>query len=55
MNMSQTTLAEKVGISQSAISMIENGERTPSLGVLLKLADVLGCTVGDLLENDTPA
>lgn len=50
--MSQTELAEKAGVTQSAISMIENGDRMPSLNVLTRIAEALGCTAADLLKED---
>lgn len=42
-------LAEKIGVVQGAISLYENGMRTPSVEVLTKLADVLQCTTDELL------
>ena len=47
--MTQAELAEKVGVTQGAISMIENGDRSPSLEVLIKLASVLNCKLDDLV------
>lgn len=49
MHMTQAELAEKVGVTQGAISMIENGDRSPSLDVLIKLASVLNCKLDDLV------
>lgn len=49
MHMTQAELAEKVGVTQGAISMIENGDRSPSLEVLIKLASVLNCKLDDLV------
>lgn len=51
LNMTQAKLAEKVGITQGAISMIERGERVPSLDVIIKLAEALGCTVDELIDK----
>lgn len=48
--MTQTELAERVQVQQSTISMIETGERTPSLPMMIRLATALGVTVNDLLE-----
>lgn len=48
--MTQTELAEKVGVTQGAISMIENGDRSPSLDVLIRLASALNCTLDDLVK-----
>ena len=41
-----------VGVSQGAISMIENGERTPSLPVMAKIANALNCTIDDIYKSD---
>lgn len=41
-------VAEDLGISYSAISMYENGERAPRPAVMVKLADYYGTTVGAL-------
>lgn len=54
-NMTQAVLAEKTGVTQGAISMIENGDRNPSLEVLLKIAEALGCNIGDLYKQETSA
>lgn len=50
--MKQSELAEKAGITQGAISMIENGDRTPSLPVMVRIAAALNCTVDDLLATE---
>ncbi len=40
--MTQTQLAQQVGISRQMISAIEKGERRPSVEVAQKIANVLG-------------
>ena len=45
---SSEKLAEKSGISSSAINYIENGKRSPTLETLKKLADALDCCIEDL-------
>ena len=47
---SQRELAERVGVSQTTIALIESGDREPSLDVLRRLAQALGVTVSELLE-----
>ncbi len=48
-------LATAVGVRNVYISQIENNHRIPSRDVLLKIAEVLGVTVGFLLmETDIP-
>ena len=43
--LTQTDLANLIGVSQSRISMIEAGENDIRLGTLAKLADALGATL----------
>ena len=47
-NLSQDRLASAVGVTQRYIGFIEAGDRTPSLKVAKKIADVLGSTVDDI-------
>ena len=45
----QAELAEKLGLrSASAITMWESGERNPKSSIIPKIAETLGCTVGEL-------
>ena len=39
LNLSQTELANKIGVSQRSISDFENGNRSPDARILIKLAD----------------
>lgn len=48
-NMRQLTVAKRMGVDASVISMIESGRRKPSLDTLVKLADALGSSIDDLL------
>lgn len=47
----QEDLAAKVGCSQPHLSCLERGERSPSLILLLRLAEALGCSVMDLVPR----
>jgi transcriptional regulator with XRE-family HTH domain len=50
--LTQTELAKKAGVSQSAIGMIESGQRKePHPHTLAKLAKALGVPTADLLED----
>lgn len=49
--LTQTALAEKVGVSQQAVSFWETGERYPRTADLPRLASVLGVTVDELLRE----
>jgi len=48
-NLSQGQLAMRVGVDRSYITKIEQGHRTPAVGVLLRLAAYLGCAIDDLI------
>lgn len=47
-HISQEKLAELLGIKRYELSYYENGRTIPSFDTVLKMAEVLGCTVGDL-------
>jgi transcriptional regulator with XRE-family HTH domain len=47
--MSQSQLARKIGIQQSQVARLENGERHPSLDRIVALAEAVGVQVRDLL------
>lgn len=53
---SQENLAKKLGLSVASVASYEIGRVTPSIEVLIKLADVFGVTVDYILErtNDEP-
>lgn len=47
-NLTREKLAESIGVSVSAISMYENGDRIPRDGVKIKLASFYGKTVQEI-------
>ena len=47
--LSQKSLADKVGISVSYVSMLERGQRSPPLETVEKMAKALGVTPSNLL------
>jgi len=47
--LSQTQLAEQIGITQAFMSELEKGKKTPSVDVLEKLCGALGCSADYLL------
>lgn len=51
-NFSQRQLAEKVGVTQVAISQYESGESVPRINIAMKLADVFGVTCEELCGKD---
>ena len=48
-NLTQLQLAEKLGITDRAVSKWENGKSLPDASVMLELCALLGITVNDLL------
>ena len=48
----QKELAKKISVSTKCISMWETGDRNPSISMLKKLAEVLGCTADKLLDTE---
>ncbi len=47
-HLSQTQLANKIEISNSHISELENGKKTPSLDLLFKYADCFNVSVAQI-------
>lgn len=50
--MTQSELAERINISTVSLSRYENGVRNPRATELSKMAEVLGCSVDELLRDD---
>lgn len=50
-NISQTQLALKMGVSQQAVAKWETGESFPRAEKLIQLAEVLNCTIDELLKG----
>lgn len=48
----QSIIAEYLQVDQSLISKIEKGEREASTDVLKKLADLFGCQVSAIINED---
>jgi transcriptional regulator with XRE-family HTH domain len=46
------SVAEQIGVTGAHLSRLENGERQPSIGVLLELARVYQTTIGALLGEE---
>lgn len=46
--MTQQQLADKLGIQRTLLSFYENGRAIPEYSLVQKMAEALGCTVGDL-------
>lgn len=54
MRWSQPLLAERLDASVEYVSLVERGERLPSLGMLLRCAKVLGVSLADLFSGQSP-
>jgi transcriptional regulator with XRE-family HTH domain len=48
--MTQEQLAERSRSNKPFISNLERGRTTPTLGMLIRLADALDCQVGELVD-----
>src|SRR6476620_7079559 len=55
MGLTQEALAQFLGVKREMISYYENGTREPSVEMLLKLADLFGCELEDLIEDNPEA
>ena len=51
LDMSQETLAERVGIAQESLSRMEKGFIAPRFERLQLFADALGCSIADLFRS----
>ena len=49
---SQSEIAKETGFSQAAISMWERGELAPSIYACIKLANIYGITLDELVGRD---
>lgn len=52
-HLSQKQLAQKIGVEGSTVALYEQGERTPSIKVLIRLSRALGVSTDYLLGNDS--
>jgi transcriptional regulator with XRE-family HTH domain len=49
---SQEELAEKLFVSRQSVSKWENGQNYPSIEMIIKLSELFGVTVDELLKSD---
>lgn len=47
--LSQAKLAKLVGVSDAAVCQWETGKQMPRAGLLPKIAEILNCTIDELL------
>ena len=50
--MTQKKMAEKLGVTNKAVSKWETGQGLPDVGVLIKLGETLGVTVDEILKGE---
>lgn len=50
--LTQWQLAEKIGVKQESITQWETGKTSPKFARLAKIAEVLECTIDDLVRPD---
>lgn len=51
-NMTQEELASRLNVSRTAVTMWETGQSLPRTELLPRLAEILGCTVDELLVKE---
>lgn len=49
MGLTQTELAEKLGLKQATVAKLEKGERTPYIDYFIELAKFFNCTIDFLV------
>jgi len=50
--MSQQELADKLGVSSSAVAMWETDNRTPRVVTLFKMSQMFGCSIEELMKKE---
>ena len=51
LGLTQEELADKLGMTQAAISRFETGDRKPDVDDLIAIARFFGCKVDDLIDK----
>ena len=51
-NLTQMQLAERLNVTDRAVSKWETGRAMPDSAIMLELCDILGITVNDLLSGE---
>lgn len=49
--LTQSQLADKLFVNQNTVSQWETGRSEPSVDILIKLADLFGCTIDELVRG----
>ncbi len=51
MNMQQMELADKLGVTKAFVSQIEMGRKQPPVWLCAAAAEILGCTIDELVNG----
>ena len=51
-NMSQQDVATAMGVTQSMVAKWEKGVNYPAVELLIKLSDLFGCTIDELVRGE---
>ena len=51
-NMTQLHMAQALNVCRSTVAMWESGKAMPRSDLLPKIAELLGCTIDELFENE---
>jgi transcriptional regulator with XRE-family HTH domain len=54
-SLTQSELAQRIGVQQSDLCRMENGEYRVSLDTLFKILGVFGMDIGEFFRDDLPA
>ncbi len=54
-NMTQAEFAQRLGVTGASVSAYENGVRSPSFDVLIKISNILGISTDELLGRTKKA
>ena len=52
--MTQTDLAEKLGLTRQSVSMYETGECFPDISIVILMAKTFGITIDELVLSGVP-
>ena len=50
--LTQRELADKLFVNQNTVSQWETGRSEPSIDILIKLSDLFGCTIDELVKGE---
>ena len=51
-NITQTSLAKRLGVTEGTVRHIVAGIKQPSFAMVCEIADIMGCSVSELREEE---